>query len=179
MSRIGKQPVQIPKEVKVEIANSLVSVKGPKGSLDFSFHKLIDIESKEGALSVVRKNNTKLARSLHGTTRAILNNMVKGVTQGFKKELEVVGVGFRVQMKGKKLDLNIGFSHPVEIAVPDNLKVSLPSNTKITIEGIDKEAVGQFAARIRRIYPPEPYKGKGIRYSGEEVRKKLGKALAK
>ncbi len=179
MSRIGKQPVVIPKDTTVEIKDNLVSVKGPKGSLSFSFHKLIEAEVKESSLLVKRKKNTKLARSLHGTTRAIINNMIKGVTEGFKKELEIVGVGYKAQLKGKALDLNIGFSHPVEILVPDGLKVSLPANTKITIEGIDKEKVGEFAAKIRRIYPPEPYKGKGIRYLGEEVRKKLGKALAK
>ncbi len=179
MSRIGKQPIAIPKEVKVEIKGGLVSVKGPKGSLDFSFNKLVGLEVEEDTLAVKRKNNTKFAKSLHGTTRAIINNMVKGVSEGFKKELEVVGVGYKVQMKGKSLDLNIGFSNPVKIPVPENLKVSLPSNTRITVEGIDKEKVGEFAASVRRIYPPEPYKGKGIRYLGEEVRKKLGKALAK
>lgn len=179
MSRIGKQPVAVPKEVKVELKENLVSIKGPKGSLEFSWHNFVSLEVKDGNLLVKRKNNTKAARSLHGTTRAIVNNMVKGVTEGFKKELEIIGVGYKAQMKGKDLDLNIGFSHPVLVAVPEGLKVSLASATKIMIEGIDKEKVGEFAAKVRRIYPPEPYKGKGIRYLGEEVRKKLGKALAK
>lgn len=179
MSRIGKQPVKLPKEVKVQLNGNLLLVKGPKGELNFSLESVINLELKEDCLEVKRSNNTKIAKSLHGTARAIINNMVKGVTQGFKKELEIIGVGYKVQMKGKKIDLSIGFSHSVEIAVPEGLTVSLPSNTRITIEGIDKEKVGEFAAKIRRIYPPEPYKGKGIRYLGEEVRKKLGKALAK
>ncbi|MCF7870703.1 MAG: 50S ribosomal protein L6 [Candidatus Omnitrophica bacterium] len=179
MSRIGKQPIIVPKEVKAEIKEKKVSVQGPKGSLSFNFDKLIKIDLAENTLSVTRKKDSKLARSLHGTTRAILANLIKGVTEGFKKELEVVGVGYKAQMKGKALDLSLGFSHPVEFAVPEGIKVSLPSNTRITIEGIDKQKVGQFAAKIRKIYPPEPYKGKGIRYLGEEVRKKIGKALAK
>ncbi len=179
MSRIGRQPIKIPKEVKIEVKDSSVSVKGPKGALDFCFGQVIEVETKEDTLLVKRKSNNKFARSLHGTTRAIINNMVKGVIEGFKKELEIVGVGYKVQMKGKNIDLNIGFSHPTQVSVPEGLKVSLPSNTKITIEGIDKEKVGEFAAKLRRLYPPEPYKGKGIRYVGEDVRKKLGKALAK
>lgn len=179
MSRIGKQPVLLPKGVEVEIKSNVISLKGPKGNLSFSFNSLIKVEVVDNTLLVKRSTNSKAAKSLHGTTRAIINNMVKGVTEGFKKELEIIGVGYRAQTKGKNLDLSIGFSHPVEIAIPANLKVSLPSNTRITIEGIDKEKVGEFAAKIRSLYPPEPYKGKGIRYLGEEVRKKLGKALAK
>jgi large subunit ribosomal protein L6 len=179
MSRIGKQPIVVPKEVKVEIKEDKVSVQGPKGSLSFNFDKLIQVDLTENTLSVTRKKNNKLARSLHGTTRAIIANLIKGVTEGFKKELEIVGVGYKAQMKGKTLDLSLGFSHPVEFEVPEGIKVSLPSNTRIMIEGTDKQGVGQFAAKIRRIYPPEPYKGKGIRYLGEEVRKKIGKALAK
>lgn len=179
MSRIGKQPVLLPKGVEAEIKSNVISLKGPKGNLSFSFNSLIKVEVVDNTLLVKRSTNSKAAKSLHGTTRAIINNMVKGVTEGFKKELEIIGVGYRAQTKGKNLDLSIGFSHPVEIAIPANLKVSLPSNTRITIEGIDKEKVGEFAAKIRSLYPPEPYKGKGIRYLGEEVRKKLGKALAK
>lgn len=179
MSRIGKQPITVPKEVKVEIKDKNISVQGPKGTLNFSFSDFIQIDLAENTLSVKRNKDSKIARCLHGTTRALVANLIKGVTEGFKKELEIVGVGYKTQMKEKKLDLNIGFSHPVEIEIPEGLKVSTPSNTRITIEGIDKQKVGQFAAKIRKIYPPEPYKGKGIRYLGEEVRKKIGKALAK
>jgi large subunit ribosomal protein L6 len=179
MSRIGKQPIIIPKEVKVEINDNLVSVQGPKGKLSFSFNKLLQLELVDNTLSVKKEKDSKIARSLHGTTRAIIANFVKGVTEGFKKELDIVGVGYKAQMKGKNLDLNLGFSHPVELAIPEGLKVSVPSATRILVEGIDKQQVGQFAAKIRKIYPPEPYKGKGVRYLGEEVRKKIGKALAK
>lgn len=179
MSRIGKQSIVVPKEVKVEISGQEVKVQGPKGALNLSFSELIEVNLSENTLSVKRNKDSKIARCLHGTTRALIANLIKGVTEGFKKELEIIGVGYKTQMKGKKLDLNIGFSHPVEIEVPEGLKVSTPSNTRIAIEGIDKQKVGQFAAKIRKIYPPEPYKGKGIRYVGEEVRKKIGKALAK
>ncbi|MCF7887324.1 MAG: 50S ribosomal protein L6 [Candidatus Omnitrophica bacterium] len=179
MSRIGKQPIIIPKEVKVEIKENLVSVQGPKGRLSFSFNKLIQLELADNALLVKKEKDSKTARSLHGTTRAIVANLVKGVTEGFKKELEIIGVGYKAQMKGKNLDLNLGFSHSVELAIPEGLKVSVPSATRIVVEGIDKQQVGQLAAKIRKIYPPEPYKGKGVRYLGEEVQKKIGKALAK
>ncbi|MCF7873264.1 MAG: 50S ribosomal protein L6 [Candidatus Omnitrophica bacterium] len=179
MSRIGKQKITIAKEVKAEVKGQNIVVKGPKGSLSFDFNCLIELKIEDNLISVERKNNTKEAKSLHGTTRAIIANMVKGVVEGYKKELEIIGVGYKAQMKGKNLDLNIGFSHPIEFSVPEGLKVSTPSNTRIAIEGIDKQQVGQFAAKVRRVYPPEPYKGKGIRYLGEEVRKKIGKALAK
>ncbi|MFO8053042.1 MAG: 50S ribosomal protein L6 [Candidatus Omnitrophota bacterium] len=179
MSRIGKQPITVPKEVKVEVSKKEVSVQGPKGTLSFSFNRLIQVELADNVLSVKQEKDSKIARTLHGTTRAIIANLIKGVTVGFKKELEIIGVGYKAQMKGKNLDLNLGFSHPVELAVPEGLRVSVPSNTRITVEGIDKQQVGQFAAQIRKIYPPEPYKGKGIRYLGEEVQKKVGKALAK
>jgi large subunit ribosomal protein L6 len=179
MSRIGKQKIIIAKEVKAEIKGLNISVKGPKGTLGFDFNRLIEVEAKDNLISVKRKNNTKEAKSLHGTTRAIIANMIKGVTEGFKKELEIIGVGYKAQMKGKNLDLSLGFSHPVELVIPEGLKVTVPSATRIVVEGIDKQQVGQFAAKIRKIYPPEPYKGKGVRYLGEEVQKKIGKALAK
>ncbi len=179
MSRIGKQPIVVSKEVKIEIKDGVFSAQGPKGKLEFLFKSPIEIDFLENTLTVKRKNDSKIAKSLHGTTRAVIANLITGVTEGFKKELEIVGVGYKAQLKGKVLDLNLGFSHPVEIPVPEDLKVSLPANTRITVEGIDKQKVGQFAARLRKIYPPEPYKGKGVRYLGEEVRKKLGKALAK
>ncbi len=179
MSKIGKQPIDIPQGVKVSIKDRTITVEGPKGKLNFGFSSLVDVEVSDSKIVVKPLSQEKLGKALFGTTRAVINNMVKGVTEGFKKELEIVGVGYKAQMKGKTLVLQIGFSHPVEISVPEGINVSVPSATKITIEGIDKIKVGQFAANIRKIYPPEPYKGKGIRYSNEVVRKKLGKAMAK
>jgi len=179
MSRIGKQPVVLPKDVKVKIEGGVCLVEGPKHKLKLAIPQGITVEINEGSLLVKRENDTKRLKSLHGTIRVLFSNMVKGVTEGFKKELNIVGVGYKAQMKGKNLLLNIGFSHPVEMCAPEGIKVSTPSLIRIVVEGIDKQKVGEFSARIRRIYPPEPYKGKGIRYAGEEVRKKLGKALAK
>lgn len=179
MSRIGKQPIKIPEGVKVKTENNTVSVEASKHKLQLSLPRGITIEVKEGNILVSRDNDTKELKSLHGTIRVLINNMIIGTTKGFKKELEIKGVGYKTQVKGKNIVLNVGFSHPVEMTVPEGLKVSTPSATRIVIEGIDKQKVGEFAANIRRIYPPEPYKGKGIRYIDEEVRKKLGKALAK
>lgn len=179
MSRIGKQILEFPKDVKVKIEGSLCLVEGKGGKLDLNIPDGIKVEVKDNTLTVTRGDDTKQSKSLHGTIRVLIGNMVKGVSQGFKKELEIIGVGYKAQMKGAKLALNIGFSHPVEKDVPKGLKVSTPVATRIEISGIDKQKVGEFAAKIRKIYPPEPYKGKGIRYLGEEVRKKLGKALAK
>jgi len=179
MSKIGKQPVNIPQGVKVVIEGRNISIEGPKGKLFFTFSSLVSVQQDDKTIVVKPVSNEKLAKALFGTTRALINNMVKGVTEGFKKELDIVGVGYKAQMKGKTIVLQIGFSHPVEIDIPEGINVSLPSATKIIIEGIDKAKVGQFAANIRRIYPPEPYKGKGIRYTSEFVRKKLGKAMAK
>ncbi|MFH1518974.1 MAG: 50S ribosomal protein L6 [Candidatus Omnitrophota bacterium] len=179
MSRIGKQPLVVPKEVKVTIEGNLCLVEGSKQKLDLAIPNGIKLELTGDTLAVKRDNDSKQLKSLHGTIRVLIANMIKGITKGFKKELEIIGVGYKAQIKGNKLSLNIGFSHPVEIDIPSELKVSTPLPTRIAIEGIDKQKVGEFAAKIRRIYPPEPYKGKGIRYVGEEVRKKLGKALAK
>ncbi len=179
MSRIGKQPVIIPKEVKLKVDGGRVSVEGARGRLELALPSGIKIESTEDRVQVVRSNDTKQLKSLHGTIRVLIDNMVKGVTQGFKKDLELVGVGYKAQMKGKKLALNIGFSHPVEMELPVDIKVTVSGPTRISVEGIDRQKVGEFAAKIRKNCPPEPYKGKGIRYVGEEVRKKLGKALAK
>jgi len=179
MSKVGRQPISIPKGVKITIEDRDISVEGPKGKLSFRFSSLVSVSEENTSVVVKPVSEEKLAKALFGTTRALINNMVKGVTEGFKKELDIVGVGYKAQMKGKLLILQIGFSHPIEINIPDGINVSLPSATKIIIEGIDKAKVGQFAANIRKIYPPEPYKGKGIRYSSEFVRKKLGKAMAK
>jgi len=179
MSRIGKQILELPKDVKVKLEGNLCLVEGKSGKLDLGIPEGIKVEVKDNTLTVTRGNDSKQLKSLHGTIRVLIGNMVKGVTEGFKKELKIIGVGYKAQMKGEKLALNIGFSHPVEMDVPQGLKVSTPAATRIEVSGIDKQKVGEFAAKIRRIYPPEPYKGKGIRYLGEEVRKKLGKALAK
>ena len=179
MSRTGKQPIIVPKEVKITMDPTAVSIKGAKAALALKIPAGIEVEMKDSQLLVKRQNDSKMLKSLHGTIRVLINNMVIGVTQGFKKELEIIGVGYKAQMKGKNLLLNLGFSHPIEMAIPEGLKVSTPSATKVLVEGADKQCVGEFAATVRRLYPPEPYKGKGIRYAGEIVRKKLGKALAK
>jgi len=179
MSKVGKQPISIPQGVKITIEGQDISVEGPKGRLSFRFSALVSVRQQDASIIVKPTSVEKLAKALFGTTRALINNMVKGVREGFKKELEIVGVGYKAQMKGKVLVLQIGFSHLVEMEIPQGINVSLPAVTKIIIEGIDKSKVGQFAANIRKIYPPEPYKGKGIRYAHEFVRKKLGKAMAK
>lgn len=179
MSRIGKIPVSIPEKVKVEIKDGKVFVEGPKGKLEFTLTKFVEVKVEDNNVIVSKPANDKFSRSMHGTTRAVINNMIKGVVEGYKKELEIVGVGYKAAMKGKQLVLNMGFSHPVEMDVPEGLTVTVPSQTRVVVEGIDKVIVGQFAANVRKVYPPEPYKGKGIRYSGEVVRRKLGKALAK
>ena len=179
MSRIGKQPINVPGSVKVEVKDKQISVQGPKGKLLFSFSPLLKVKKTDSEIVVERTSDEKIDKSIHGTTRAIINNMVIGVTEAYKKELEIVGVGYKAQMQGKKLVLRIGFSHPIEIEAGSDLNVSTPQPNRILIEGIDKKKVGQLAANIRKLYPPEPYKGKGIRYAGEFVRKKLGKAMAK
>jgi len=179
MSRIGKEPIELPKEVKVTTEGRICQVQGSKGKLSLTIPEGITAQIEEGSVLIKRGDDTKQLKSLHGTIRVLVFNMVKGVTEGFKKELEIVGVGYKAQIKGKSLVLNIGFSHLVDMFIPEGLKVTTPSATRVLIEGIDKQKVGEFAAQVRRIYPPEPYKGKGIKYLGEEIRKKLGKALAK
>lgn len=179
MSRVGKSPIVIPKDVKITVSTGSCLVEASKNKLALPIPPGITVEVVDKTIVVKRVSNSKQARSLHGTIRMLISNMVEGLTKGFKKELDILGVGYKAQMKGKVLVLNMGFSHPVEMSVPEGLKVSCAGNNKIIIEGIDKQMVGEFTAKIRKIYPPEPYKGKGIRYSGEEVRKKLGKALAK
>ena len=154
-------------------------VEAAKGKLSYVIPANIAVEVKDGLIKVSRSSEEKLTRCLHGTSRAHIKNLIVGTTQGFKKELDVIGVGYKAQMKGKNLVLNVGFSHPVEMEVPADIKVTVPLLTHIVVEGTDKQRLGQFAAKIRKVLPPEPYKGKGIRYTGEEVRKKLGKALAK
>ena len=178
MSRIGKRELVIPAGVTVTIENNNVAVKGPKGELNFTYNPLITVEEVEGKIITKRSNETKVAKQLHGTTNALIKNMIVGVTEGYSKELEAIGVGYRFNVAGKKITVNAGYSHPVEVIVPDDLKAEQTSNTEITISGIDKQKVSEFAANIRKIREPEPYKGKGIRYKGEYVRRKEGKKAA-
>jgi large subunit ribosomal protein L6 len=176
MSRIGRKPVNIPAGVEVKIDGSVVTVKGPKGTLTQSFSPAMNIAVEGAEIIVTRPNDDKENRSLHGLTRTLLENMVVGVTEGFKKELEVQGVGYRVQKQGSNLVMNLGFSHQVIVSENADIKIDVPNPNSIVISGIDKQKVGQFAAEVREKRPPEPYKGKGIRYAGEYVRRKEGKA---
>lgn len=179
MSRIGKKILEIPEGVTVTNNNNVVTVKGPKGELTRAFHPDMTIKVEGNILTVERPSDDKEHRSLHGTTRAILGNMVEGVTKGFEKSLELIGVGYRASKSGNKLVLNVGYSHPVEIQPEQGIEIEVPANTKIIVKGIDKERVGAVAANIRAVRPPEPYKGKGIRYEGEYVRRKEGKTAKK
>jgi large subunit ribosomal protein L6 len=175
MSRIGNKPVQIPSGVTVTLDGINITVKGPKGELSRELHPDMIVKVEESTLTVERPSDNKLHRSLHGTTRSIISNMVEGVTNGYEKKLELIGVGYRATKQGTKLVLNVGYSHPVEIEPEVGLEVEVPTNTKITVKGIDKERVGALASNIRAVRLPEPYKGKGIRYEGEFVRRKEGK----
>ncbi|WP_332649168.1 50S ribosomal protein L6 [Lysinibacillus sp. 54212] len=176
MSRVGKKLIEVPANVTVAVAeDNTVTVKGPKGELTRQFHKDMKIEQEGNIVSVVRPSDSKEHRTNHGTTRALLANMVTGVSEGFSRALELIGVGYRAQLQGKKLVLNVGYSHPVEFTPEEGLEIEVPSNTKIIIKGISKERVGALASNIRDVRPPEPYKGKGIRYEGEFVRRKEGK----
>ncbi len=177
MSRIGKKPIGIPKNVKVNINGNRISVEGPMGKLTYETHPDIKVEIKDEQIIVSLNSNEKSVVPLHGLTRTLINNMILGVTLGFQKELEIVGVGFRAQVSGKKLIMQLGFSHPVEVQIPEGIVLETPKPTQLIVKGIDKQKVGEVAAEIRAIYPPEPYKGKGIRYVGEYVRKKVGKAV--
>ncbi|CAM4183660.1 50S ribosomal protein L6 [Lacicoccus alkaliphilus] len=175
MSRVGKRIIDIPNGVTVDIDGSTVTVKGPKGELVSTFNEDMTYNLEENTLEVVRPSDSKEHRTVHGTTRALINNMIVGVSEGFSKDLELVGVGYRAQMQGKKLVLNVGLSHPVEFEPSEELTISVEGNTKVKVEGINKEYVGALASKIRSVRPPEPYKGKGIRYKGEAVRQKEGK----
>ena len=176
MSRIGRKPIVIPAGVEVKIDGQNVTVKGPKGTLDSTIHPLMTAKVENGEVVVTRPNDEKEARSLHGLTRTLINNMVEGVTNGYQKQLEIQGVGYRASKQGKTLVMNLGFSHPVEIPEVDGITIDVPDANHININGIDKQRVGQFAAEVREKRPPEPYKGKGIRYVGEYVIHKEGKA---
>jgi large subunit ribosomal protein L6 len=176
MSRIGKQPVLLASGVEVVVTDGTVRVKGPKGELATRLVRNVRIEIGDGQLQVHRESDDKPSRALHGLMRSLLNNMVTGVTTGFTRELQIVGVGYRAEVKGQTLVLSVGYSHPVEVAIPQGLEVKMDGQTKMAISGVDKQCVGQFASEVRKVRPPEPYKGKGIRYAGEQVRRKVGKA---
>ncbi|HEX2025532.1 MAG TPA: 50S ribosomal protein L6 [Actinomycetota bacterium] len=176
MSRIGKQPIAIPDDVKVEVDGGTVAVTGPGGSLRQTVDRDMRVTVEDGEVRVARPSDEREHRSLHGLTRSLIANMVEGVTKGFQKVLEIHGVGYRVALKGSDLELQVGFSHPVSFPAPQGVEFEVPAPNRIVVKGIDKQLVGETAARIRRIRKPEPYKGKGIRYEGEYVRKKAGKA---
>ena len=175
MSRIGRKPITVPDAVTVEVGPGRVAVKGPKGELAQVLSSEMKVEQSDGVLTVERPTNRGEHRALHGLTRSLIANMVEGVTDGFEKRLEIQGVGYRAQLKGKNLELALGYSHPVSIEAPDGIEFEVPQPTEIIVRGIDKQLVGQVAADIRKRRPPEPYKGKGIRYRGEHVVRKVGK----
>ena len=175
MSRIGNMPVTVPEGVEVKIDGQHITVKGPKGSLERDIHPNIKVELDGNEIKVSRPDDTNINKSLHGTTRALIHNMVEGVVHEFKVELEINGVGYRAQKQGKKLVMNLGFSHPVEMVDPEGITVEAPNQTELVVKGIDKQLVGNYAAKIRDWRKPEPYKGKGIKYAGEYIRRKEGK----
>jgi large subunit ribosomal protein L6 len=177
MSRIGKLPINLPDNVKVNVSGQTVRVKGPLGELSRDVHRLIEVKLDGDIMTVRPRNETKFARSLHGLSRSLLNNMVVGVSEGFSKDLEIVGVGYRAEQVADGAKLSVGFSHPIEYDPPEGIKIEVHSATTLTVKGIDKELVGQVAAVIRGFRPPEPYKGKGIRYKGERVRRKVAKTV--
>jgi len=177
MSRIGKQPIAVPPKVKVEVKGQQVFVEGPKGKLNWELPRHTSLKVEGGKIVVSREGDNAQAKALHGLSRALVNNMVRGVSEGFVKKLEIQGVGFKAAVQGGGVNLNLGHSHPVVYPIPAQIKVTVEENTKLTIEGPSKQLVGQVAAEIRSYYPPEPYKGKGVRYAGEQVRRKEGKTV--
>lgn len=177
MSRVGLKPVPVPEKVNVSVSGNTVQVEGPKGKLSLDLPEGITANVEEGQVVIQRANELRLVRSLHGTFRSLVQNLIVGVGEGFVKDLEIQGVGLRAAVKGSILDLSLGKSHPIHHPIPDGLKVTVAENTKIKVEGIDKQLVGQFSAEVRAYYPPEPYKGKGVRYVGEYVRRKAGKSV--
>ena len=178
MSRIGRKPIPALKGIKIEKKDGVLKVVGPKGELSARIPSSISLEVKENEILVTRSSDLKSERALHGTWRALVNNMVKGVSEGFQKKLEIVGVGYKAELKGKKVQLALGYSHPILFEPPANIKVETPAPTNIVVTGIDKQLVGQVAAKLRSFRPPEPYKGKGVKYEGEYIRRKAGKAAA-
>ena len=178
MSRIGKQPVVLPAGVSVSLADGVVTLKGPKGELSQKLPETVTVAQEGSTLNVVRKSDDKQSRADHGTIRALLQNMVVGVKEGYSRELEIQGVGFRASIAGKQLTMNVGYSHPVDYTVPEGITVTVTDGVQLKVSGIDKQLVGQVSARIRAFRPPEPYKGKGVRYKDERVRRKAGKTVA-
>ncbi|HKX76582.1 MAG TPA: 50S ribosomal protein L6 [Acidimicrobiia bacterium] len=176
MSRVGKKPIPIPSGVEVEISGQTVAVKGPRGQLHRTVSDRVDLKLEDGVLTLERRDESRESRALHGLFRALLANAVTGVAEGFSRELSIVGVGYRAALKGSDLEMQLGFSHPVTVPAPDGISFEVPEPTRVIISGIDKEQVGQVAADIRKLRPPEPYKGKGVRYANEVVRRKAGKA---
>ena len=179
MSRVGKKPIEIPKTVKLTLQHPMVNVEGPKGKLSFRVNSRVKASAKEGVFTVEPFSNSKVDRALQGTTRSCVFNMIQGVTEGYMKELTIEGVGFKAAVMGKSLNLALGFTHPVIFEVPEGLMVETPKPTIVVVKGIDKVKVGQFAAKIRKVYEAEPYKGKGVRYTGEVIRRKAGKTVTK
>src|SRR3954471_4098791 len=177
MSRIGKQPITVPEKVKVDVKGSKVFVEGPKGKLDMEIPRRTSLKIENGTITVARDGEDSEARALHGLSRSLVNNMVKGVSEGYVKKLEINGVGFKAAVQGKIVNMSLGYSHPITYENPEQVKVTVEENTKITIEGPNKQSVGQVAAELRAFYPPEPYKGKGVRYSDEHVVRKEGKTV--
>jgi len=177
MSRIGKLPITIPEKVKVELKGQKISAEGPKGKLSLELPKRTTAEIKDKVITVTRKDETAESKALHGLSRSLVNNMVQGVAVGFVKKLEIQGVGFKAAVQGKVVNMTLGYSHPINYSIPDQIKVTVDENTKVTIEGPDKATVGRVAAELRSFYPPEPYKGKGVRYSDEKVIRKEGKTV--
>lgn len=175
MSRIANNPITVPSGVEFKMAGEVVNIKGPKGEMKHSVHQSVDVKNTDGVLSFAAKDESISAKALSGTTRAIINNMVTGVSQGFEKKLTIIGVGYRAAVQGKKLNLTLGFSHPVDYAIPEGITIETPSQTEITVKGVDKQRVGQVASEIRAYRPPEPYKGKGVRYTDEHVIRKEAK----
>lgn len=176
MSRVGKNPIEVPGGVEVTVKGSHVAVKGPKGTLERTFDERISVEVEDGIITLTRVDDERESRALHGLSRALLANMVEGVDKGYVKELQAVGVGYRAALQGSTIEFQLGFSHPVSVTAPDGITFEVPEPTRIVVSGIDKQLVGQVAADIRKIRPPEPYKGKGLRYLNEQVRRKAGKA---
>jgi len=179
MSRVGLKPISLPEKVAVKLDGRTVVVEGPKGKLDFALPDGISLKNEDNNVVVSRASEQRQVRALHGTARSLVQNMILGVSQGFVKDLEIHGVGLRAAVKGKDLDLSLGRSHPLLHPIPSGLTITVVENTKIKVEGIDKQLVGQFAAEVRGFYPPEPYKGKGVRYVGEKIRRKEGKSVGK
>jgi large subunit ribosomal protein L6 len=179
MSRIGKKPIEVPSTVKVAVTESRVQVEGPKGKLEFHFGPRVKVALKDKVLTFTNVTPAKTDRALQGTARSVVSNMIKGVTEGYLKELSIEGVGFKAQVQGKQLNLSLGFTHPVLMDIPEGLTVETPKPTQVIVKGIDKVKVGQFAAKVRKVYEAEPYKGKGVRYLHEVVRRKAGKTVAK